>query len=752
MELFKLFGTIGINNANAISAINETTSTAETSSNKMITAFKRVGTVIATVFAVDKIKDFAVSMVQTAANVQAENAQFEASFKDLANEANLMFDRVSTATGVFATRLKTTGTKAFSQFKGAGIEANEALAKTETFLNLASDAAAYYDISLEDAEARIRSFLRGNVEAGDAIGLFTSESQRNSYAVEMYGKKWIGLTEAQKQNLMLKVAEDIYTQSGAIGQAQREADGLANVTGNLKEVWRQFLAVIGSPALKFVTPIIQKLTGKVTELKDKVGELEEWIANNQDTIQEWKNKILDVAKAVGVLVAAWAGFKVGSAIQNLIMGFQSARVQLALYTMQVGKANIMQGVMNGQLTLGQIAVGLWTGKISLTTLATNLWAKAQAKLNVVLTANPIGVIIMAIAALVAILAVAYNKSESFREVCNKLFGQLKEITAVIMEELEPVFEELTAVFDELWKMVEELIIPAFKEILDALKELWTAIKPILEAILPIIKKITSAVTKLVTNNLKNTIQGITVALNTIKNLITFFTALFKGDWEGAWNAIKNIFIGIWEGIKKSFSNTIETLKNIFGNAWEKIKSTAAQKWNEISEKITAPFKKARDKIKEFIDSIKGFFKNFTTKIKLPHFKIKNASLNPKDWIEKGIPKLSVEWYKDGGIMTQPTAFGINPATGNVMAGGEAGNEAIAPIDTLLDYVQTAVRAENSGLSYQVQRLYDIVANFLPIIAGNMGNNIVLDSGALVGQLAPAMDKKLGAIYSRKARY
>ena len=90
----------------------------------------------------------------------------------------------------------------------------------------------------------------------------------------------------------------------------------------------------------------------------------------------------------------------------------------------------------------------------------------------------------------------------------------------------------------------------------------------------------------------------------------------------------------------------------------------------------------RDFIKGVVDKIKSFF-DFDWKlpeIKLPHFKIspEDASLNPIDWIKDGIPSFSVEWYKNGGILNHPTIFGTNGS--NLMAGGEAGAEAVLPLD------------------------------------------------------------------------
>lgn len=206
-----------------------------------------------------KIVDFGKSAIQNAADVAAEKAQFTATFAELQGSAEKTFKEIEKSTGVFGTRLKNVGTKAFSQFKGAGLDGVDALDMMKDYTNLAADAAAYYDISLEDADARLRSFLRGNTEAGDAIGLFTSESQRNSAAMEKYGNKWKDLTEAQKQMLMLDISKDIYKQSGAIGQAARESDQWTNVIGNLKEVWRQASGVFGAPIVAAITPAIKSV-------------------------------------------------------------------------------------------------------------------------------------------------------------------------------------------------------------------------------------------------------------------------------------------------------------------------------------------------------------------------------------------------------------------------------------------------------------------------------------------------------------
>ncbi|MBO8469190.1 MAG: hypothetical protein IAA72_05345 [Spirochaetes bacterium] len=253
----------------------------------MAKSFNNLAKTVVAAFSVRAIAGFTKTLVSAAAQVNASNAQFAATFKEVGDSATKMFNDVSKATGVMATRLRVAGTKAFSQFKGAGLDANRALSETERYLNLAADAAAYYDISLEDADMRLRSFIRGNVEAGDMIGLFTSETQRNSKALEIYGTKYINLTEAQKQMVMLNIADEIYRQSGALGQASRESGEYANQSGNLAESWLQLKAAMGDKVLEAVIPVMQSISNIMDDMRYKVEDFNAWIDTNKSTITGW---------------------------------------------------------------------------------------------------------------------------------------------------------------------------------------------------------------------------------------------------------------------------------------------------------------------------------------------------------------------------------------------------------------------------------------------------------------------------------
>ena len=215
--------------------------------------------------AAGKLIDFGKNAIQASADIEAEISLYQQVFGELESAATGALESISQDTNILSTRLRGIGTGAFMQFKGAGIDAGNALSMMDKYTRLAADAAAAYNISVEDADVKLRSFIRGNTEAGDSIGLFTSESQRNERAVANYGKKWTELTEAQKQMLMLGVVEEIYNQTEVVGQAAREGHEWENVIGNLNTAFTNLSATVGSPFREALLPVIEKLTGFLSD-------------------------------------------------------------------------------------------------------------------------------------------------------------------------------------------------------------------------------------------------------------------------------------------------------------------------------------------------------------------------------------------------------------------------------------------------------------------------------------------------------
>ncbi|MEG1906852.1 MAG: hypothetical protein RR178_05240 [Gordonibacter sp.] len=335
--------------------------------NPLIDGIKRIGGAVVAYMSVSAIKDFAGACVDAAASVSAENSAFEQVMGAYAEQANAKLQGVSDATGITTTRMTGQMTKMTAKFQGLGFGVEDATSLAADGLTIAADAAAMWDVSMDDSTSALNSFINGSYEGGEAIGLFANDSRMAQYAVQQglvdSTSAWANLDEATKQATRLDYAKNMMEQSGATGQAAKEADQYASVQANLTEKWRQFQAKIGDPILQnIVIPAMDALSGIVDSVSAGFEDLCTWVSENQETLQ-----------VVG-------GIAIGAAV-----GF--AALALAL-------------------NIGSIASAAVT--------AFNTVKTAVMGLNFALAANPIGIVIALVAGLVAAFIYFWNTSEAFR--------------------------------------------------------------------------------------------------------------------------------------------------------------------------------------------------------------------------------------------------------------------------------------------------------------------------------------------------
>lgn len=265
-------GEIGLNlvlNKQGFSkSLNAVQEQANSVSNNMKSSLKKLGSAIVAAFSVAAIKQFGQQCIESAAQVNAANSQFEQTFGSMQSQAESAIATVSKNSGILKTRLQGVGTSIYAFAKTTGMDSADALNMMQEALQVTADSAAYYDRSLEDTAESLKSFLKGNFENDAALGLSCTETTRNAAANKLYGKSFTELSESQKQLTLLEMVKDANKLSGAIGQASRESDGWENVTGNLKESWNQLLAVIGKPILQVATNIVQKLSSAIAKLTE----------------------------------------------------------------------------------------------------------------------------------------------------------------------------------------------------------------------------------------------------------------------------------------------------------------------------------------------------------------------------------------------------------------------------------------------------------------------------------------------------
>lgn len=333
MELFRLFGSILVNNDQANKAIKNTTSIAQSAGSKVSGAMKGLGVAVAGAFAVDKIKDFGSGLITASADAVALEAQFEQVFGGLGDKANEAMNAMGKDFGMLPSRIKAPMTQMTAMFKGLGLDTEEAMSTASDAVTLVADASAFYDKSFEDANSALNSFIKGNYEGGESIGLFANETQMASWASENLGVKWKELDEAGKQVARLEFAKAMQENAGATGQAQRESEGFQNVLGNLTKSWTDLMAVVGQPLLEAIIPIMQGATSAIVDITEKLRGFFEEIKVNGSVLEGLKEKFSGAFSPDSInpsgLISGLAGFipqflqKGIEMIQGLIQGIVS---------------------------------------------------------------------------------------------------------------------------------------------------------------------------------------------------------------------------------------------------------------------------------------------------------------------------------------------------------------------------------------------------------------------------------------------
>ncbi len=279
---------------------------------------------------------------------------------------------------------------------------------------------------------------------------------------------------------------------------------------------------------------------------------------------------------------------------------------------------------------------------------------AFAALNAVMLANPIMIVIAAIAGLVAAFIYLWNTNEEFRQF-----------------------------WINLWESIKQAAVTAWNAIGEFLKGTWEGIKSTCQTIFNAIKTFFQTVW----NGIKNIFS---TAVGAVKTVVT-----------NAWNAIRTVTSTVWNGIKSVVTGAITAIKNGISIGLTAAKNTVTNILNGIKNAFSTVWEGAKNIVSGAIEKIKGMM-NFhweLPKLKLPHFSITGKfSLDPPS-----IPKIGVEWYRkamgNGMILDSPTIFGA--AGGKLLAGGEAGPEAVVGVDSLRTMIQEAVAGQTAVLAQAI---------------------------------------------------
>ncbi|MBS6347229.1 MAG: phage tail tape measure protein [Oscillospiraceae bacterium] len=514
-----------------------------------------------------------------------------------------------------------------------------------------------------------------------------------------------------------KIASAEGTVSGFIGTVQSKALAIFTMI-------RPKLESIGAKAQEIFTA----LSGQLTAAFEAVQPALNWIIDT--ALPTAISAVLDLADAFGsvvltalefkeVLIAAaavYGAFKAGKALQSMIQGFQQAKVTLALFKASAQGATIAQAAFNGTLTLGETLTALFTGQVTLAQLAQAGWAtvtgavtKAFGALNAVLMANPIVLIVTAIAAVIAILVVLYTKCEGFRNFVNSVASAIVGFVKNAASAIAGFFKNLWATIQGIWSAVSGW----FKsKVIDPLVNFFAPIVQWISGFFQGCWIIIQAVWAAVSGWFKT---------NVIDPVVNFFApipGIIGGFFSGLWTSIQSIWatvsgwfnLNVIQPLVNFFAPIVESIGGFFANLWATICSIwqAAGTW--FSENVTTPINNAFQAIGDFvkgifngliglvegminriIGAVNGFIGGFNDVVGW------GASFIGVDWEGLAtIPEVSLPRLAKGGIVDSPT----------ILEAGEAGTEAIVPLSELWGKMQSMISGPVGYMADRVSALAD----------------------------------------------
>lgn len=421
------------------------------------------------------------------------------------------------------------------------------------------------------------------------------------------------------------------------------------------------LPALGKAVLDAIPSIFDGMTDVIGE--SSVGKL-------KGSFEGLKNTITDTFSNIGPMLKNFCEGGISTFCDAL-----STAMDLASGAISVIEAlSPVIGAVAGAIITYKGAVMLWNAAETAKNVVMGISTAAQWALNVAMTANPIGIVIVAIGALVGAFIVLWNKSEGFRNFWINLWEKVKAIVTSAWEGIKAGFEKIKNGISA----VKEKVSTMWNGVKEKTSELWGGVK-----------------------------NAVSEKLNNIKSAYDAHGGGLKGATFAAIEGVKEYYRTGYDAINQLTGGKLGEVVNAVGEKMEVVKSKFSEAFGNVKNTVMTIFENIKngivEKITAAVDTVKNVFTKISDTVSSVWDKIKSLLKAPKIvqtgtvtvmGVDTPIPKFGLDWNAKGGIMTRPTAFGF--ANGKIQMGGEAGAEAILPLRTFWNNLSQYIAESNKG--------------------------------------------------------
>lgn len=533
----------------------------------------------------------------------------------------------------------------------------------------------------EGIKAKFDEFGQGIVDRLNALGFEFEDITEVMKAV------WDGFCE-----VLAPIFEGVFQQIGNILSAALDVlTGLFDIfagifTGDWDMVWQGVQEVFGA-VWDFVVATFENWISTFTSLADTVLG---WFGTDWETV--WTNVKTFFSDTWNAISSFFSGILTGiktffTDTWNAIVSFFSGIL-----------SGIYSSVTGTMTEIHDTFTNIWD---SITGFLSGAWETIK---------NIVTVGIMAVKEIIsAAFQIITLPFRFIWENCKDTVLSIWEtIKSVIGEKIDAVKEKITTVTTA----ISNVASAAWNAISSTASSLWEGIKGTIGSKIDAAKEKVSTATSAITSvassawssvsttasSLWSTISStVSSKISAARSAVSSATSTITSVASSAWSSVSSAASSKWESVRSTISSKLSSAKSTVSSLMSGITSTMSSglssalstvtgKFSSIYSTISSKMSAARDAVGNAISALKSKF-NFSWSLphlKLPHVSISGSfSINPPS-----VPHFGISWYKDGGILTRPTIFGA--AGNNLLAGGEAGAEAVVPLATLWDKLETMI--------------------------------------------------------------